>query len=187
MHDFYVLTGAPGSGKSAIVDRLRSFGFAGLGEPARQILAEQRSFGGRGVPEKDAGLFTQLMLSRSIFEHRRMRQKKFPSFFDRGVPDVVAYADLYELNTAPARAASQAYRYNRLVFFVPSWADIYCQDDERKMTYDEACRFGRSMRRVYQDLGYDLVEVPRDTPEGRADFILTEIMSARDLPRTAAV
>ena len=175
MHDFYLLTGAPGSGKSAIVDRLRSFGFAASDEPARQILAEQRRFGGRGVPDKDAGLFTQLMLSRSIFEHGRMQQRKFPSFFDRGVPDVVAYADLYELDTAVARAAAQTFRYNKLVFFAPDWADIYRQDDERKMTYDEACRFGHSMRRVNQDLGYDLVEIPRDTPENRADFILNRV------------
>ncbi len=175
MDHFYVLTGAPGSGKSTILHRLRNLGFAGLDEPARQILAEQRSFGGKGVPDRDAGLFTQLMLSRSIFEHRRMQQEKGPLFFDRGVPDMIAYADLYELEAGFARTASQLYRYNKLVFYVPAWVDIYRQDDERRMTYDQACRFGDSMGRVYQDLGYDLVEIPRDTPAKRADFILNKM------------
>lgn len=176
MNHFYVLTGAPGSGKSTILDRLRNRGFTGLDEPARQILAEQRSFGGQGVPDIDPGLFMQLMLSRSIFEYRRMQHENHRSlFFDRGVPDAIAYADLYELDTVAARTAAQLYRYNKLVFLAPAWADIYRQDDERKMTYDQARRFGDNMGPIYRDLGYDLVEIPRDTPENRADFILSKV------------
>ena len=48
---FFVLTGAPGSGKSTIVTVMRHLGFSCIEEPARQILAEQRSINSAGLPE----------------------------------------------------------------------------------------------------------------------------------------
>src|SRR3546814_10233995 len=35
--------------------------------PARQILAEQRSIGGAGVPDRNPALFTELLLSRALY------------------------------------------------------------------------------------------------------------------------
>jgi len=172
---FYVLTGAPGTGKSAALDQLRRRGFDGIDEPARQILAEQRSFGGRGVPDADPALFVELMLSRAVFERRKHRPAEQPVFFDRGVPDLIAYALLYGLDDAAPRNAAHKYRYNTTVFFAPPWTDIYTQDEERRMTYGQAADFGERMRDAYFGLGYDVVELPRDTPEARARFMLDRI------------
>src|SRR5215467_14842919 len=69
---FFVLTGAPGSGKSTIVTVIQHLGFSCIEEPARQILAEQRSINSAGLPEKDPRLFTELMLSRSIYQYKQM-------------------------------------------------------------------------------------------------------------------
>lgn len=43
------------------------------------------------------------------------------------------------------------------------------------MTFDEAQRFGESIKTTYRDLGYDLVELPCDSPERRAEIILARI------------
>lgn len=175
MHHFHVLTGAPGSGKTAVLEKLRGLGFAVVDEPARQILAEQRSFGGRGVPDTDPGHFTDLLLSRALRDYRRACEGRHPVFFDRGIPDVIAYAAYYGLDTAPARNASGLHRYNSLVFVTPHWEEIYQQDDERRMTFDEACRFGDDICEVYRRLGYELLELPRDTPDSRAEFIRSRV------------
>jgi predicted ATPase len=63
--NFFIITGSPGSGKSTILRELKNIAVTVIDEPARQILAEQRSFGGNGVPENDPVLFTELMLSRA--------------------------------------------------------------------------------------------------------------------------
>ncbi len=171
MIPFYVLTGAPGTGKSAVLERLRLQGYDGVDEPARQILAEQRSFAGHGVPDSDPALFVELMLSRAVFERRKPRSADHPVFFDRGIPDLIAYALLYGLDDRPARSAAHKYRYNPTVFFAPPWKDIYSTDEERRMTYGQAADFGERMRDAYLGLGYTLVELPREDPAERARFI----------------
>lgn len=178
MQHFHVLTGAPGSGKSTIIAALREEGFTGLDEPARQILAEQRGIGGTGVPDRDPNLFAHLMLSRSINTYGQMREVGGALFFDRGVPDIIAYAAYYDLDLAPFHAAAAKYTYNSRVFVTPDWADIYHTDDERRMSYDEACRFGESLRSAYRALGYELLELPRDTPQRRLSFIQSHIDAA---------
>ena len=46
--NLFILTGAPGSGKTTILDRLGNE-FRCVNEPAREILAEQRATGGSGM------------------------------------------------------------------------------------------------------------------------------------------
>lgn len=166
-----IITGPPGAGKTALISALRARGFAGVDEPARRVLAEQRSFDGPGVPDEDPGLFTALMLSRSVDDYRRRQSDPGPCFFDRGVPDIVAYARLFGVDEGAALRAGEVYRYCSPVYFAPPWRDIYRQDDERRMTFDEARRFGDIMRQVYRQLGYDTVDLPRASTDDRAEFL----------------
>jgi predicted ATPase len=63
--DLHILTGAPGSGKTAILDGVGA-DIRCVGEPAREVLPEQRSAGGAGTPDRDPWLFVDLLLRRSI-------------------------------------------------------------------------------------------------------------------------
>ena len=166
-----LVTGAGGEMGQLLVPALVERGFDGIDEPARQILSEQRSFGGNGVPDSDPALFVELMLSRAVFERRKPRPADRPVFFDRGLPDLIAYALLYGLDDAPTRNAAHKYRYNPTAFFAPPWQDIYSQDEERRMTYGQACDFGERMRDAYQGMGYTLLELPCESPADRARFI----------------
>ena len=177
MQNFHILTGAPGSGKSTVMALLKERGFACVDEPARQILAEQRRFGGAGVPDKDPRLFTELLLSRHLADYGRMQGGDTPVFFDRGVADVVGYGKWYGLEVAHIMEAARCYRYAPNVFLMPDWPEIYTPDDERTMTYDEARRFGDGIRDTYQALGYTLVELPRCGVEERVLLILSAQVS----------
>ena len=55
-------------------------------------------------------------------------------------------------------------------YFCSTLAEIYTTDAERKQTLDEAVETYQAMYRAYQDCGYEIVELPRDTVEARARF-----------------
>ncbi|MFT5318935.1 MAG: putative ATPase [Chlamydiales bacterium] len=182
MEKFIVITGAPGSGKSRILHELNQMGYTCVDEPARQILSEQRKIEGDGIPERSPRLFTDLLLSRATFQYKQMLTHQGPVFFDRGIPDNVAYATLFDIDEKTLWNAGREYLYNKRVFFTPSWEEIYEMDDERKMSFDEASQFGDYFKRVYTELAYDLIEVPREDPKTRAEFIAkTYLASAGDL------
>jgi predicted ATPase len=109
---FFLLTGTFGSGKSTLLEHLQLRGISGIVEPARTILAEQRSMQGNGVPEKDPRLFVELMLSRMLDAYRRSETLLGPVLFDRGIPDVLGHAALFGCDFPHCENAAHLYRYN---------------------------------------------------------------------------
>jgi len=166
----FILTGAPGSGKTAILDQLKGE-FRCVDEPAREVLAEQRTSGGRGTWDKDASLFVRLLLQRSIEKYEAACRSGETVIFDRGIPDCVVYG--LRAGTDPTRihTAVDTFRYEPHVLFVEPWADIYQTDDERIMSFDETVSFSDTLRDVYERSGYTLVRVPQRSIDERADFV----------------
>lgn len=168
-----VLTGAPGSGKSSLLAELAQFNISVIPEPARQILAEQRSIKGPGVPEIDPALFIRLMLSRTMGKIRELDRNKV-YVFDRSIPDLIAYATHLKVSLPELEQAKEI-RFNSNVYYLPSWREIYRNDEERTMTFEAAARFGRDMLNVYTELGYNVIQLPTDeTPIRRARRLLIE-------------
>jgi predicted ATPase len=172
-HNLHILTGPPGSGKSTLLQHLRTLGFQGIDEPARHILAEQRSIAGNGLPGKDSRLFVDLMLSRVIGDYNRISAPAGPVFFDRGVPDMLGYARHFGIDYPPGRNAAREYRYNKRVFFAPAWEEIYITDEERTISYEGARQFGDDIREAYLQSAYELIDIPCLPVQERADFILS--------------
>jgi predicted ATPase len=173
--NFYVLSGAMGAGKSAILSKLKDIGMSCVPEPARGILAEQRLIQGMGVPEENADLFSMLMLSRSIHNYYENSSKQDAVVFDRAIPDMVAYARLFTLHETPYVHAAQEFRYNPMVFYLPAWQEIYTNDAERKMSFEDAKAFGATARTIYERLGYQILEVPQFSLGERIQFILDRV------------
>jgi predicted ATPase len=171
-HNFYILSGAMGGGKSAVLSRLKGLGIHCVPEPARAILAEQRRIKAPGVPEQNADLFTMLMLSRAIHNYEQNSATEAPVLFDRGIPDLIAYARLFQLDETPYANAVQEFRYHPTVFYFPAWEEIYTTDAERKMSFEAAKEFGGVVRSIYQKFEYQILEVPRCPLEERVKFIL---------------
>jgi predicted ATPase len=174
--NFYIFTGGPGSGKTSVVEALRACGFACVSEVGRQIIKEQIAIGGDALHTADAVKYRDLMLSRSIYTYNRVVERSAPVFFDRGIPELVGYGDLIGAETpAYIHKAADLFRYNKRVFIMPPWQEIYCQDDERKQDYAEAVATYRFAAEIYPKLGYELLEVPKTSVAGRVDFVLASI------------
>jgi predicted ATPase len=168
---YYIITGAMGGGKSTIIEHLLKNKIVCVSEPARDILSEQRSIKADGVPEINPDLFTKLMLSRSVHNYKQNIMTKTPIIFDRGIPDMIAYADLFQLDTKIYYNASEYYKYNNTVLLLKGWKEIYTNDDERKMTFEQADGFGNKAEEIYHKLGYNVIDVPKVNIEERIKFI----------------
>ncbi len=166
----HVITGAPGTGKTAIIEALGA-DVVTVAEPAREILAEQRATGGAAVPDRDPAAFVALLLQRSIEKYLAYGSAG-PTVFDRGIPDCAAYAAAWDLDTAEITTASALHRYTRPILITPPWAAIYSTDEERTMPFEWVQPFHDRIVAAYLTAGYDVVEVPRGPLADRVGFVL---------------
>lgn len=173
-NNFFVLTGAMGAGKTTVLNELKKK-FKCVDEPARKILKEQREISGDGVPEKNTEMFNNLMLSEMIAQYKDNTSAEGIVFFDRGVPDIIAYAELLTTSSKASANASVKYRYNKYVFMFNGWEEIYINDDERIINFNTAKNFGMNVKKIYIDLGYEIIDVPFLAVEERVSFILNEV------------
>jgi predicted ATPase len=191
----FILTGAPGGGKTAILARIGP-GIRTVAEPAREILAEERAAGGRGTPDQDPQRFVELLLARSIEKYQGHGRHEDPNLagsgnpaeadgaenqpvlYDRGIPDCVGYAVHLGADASPSIEAAARYRYHPQALVLEPWEAIYTTDDERKMTYAQAVGFHRKLLDGYRSAGYELITVPRAPIEQRISFIRTFIAKA---------
>ena len=162
-----IATGTPGTGKSAVLDAVGS-GIHVVAEPARPVLSELR---GGGLDPSDPGVFVEALLARSISSYEAAVERGGAVLFDRGVPDCIAYAEWLGADPGPSREAADRYRYHPTVLVFRPWEEIYTTDEERTMSYEQTVAWQPYFERIYQGLGYELVEVPRGTIDDRARFI----------------
>lgn len=171
MAKYFILTGAPGVGKTSLRQELEKVSIKCVPEPARIVLAEQRATQGEALPEKNSKLFCDKLVERSVQAYVASQYCDGPVIFDRGIPDNIAYAGCFDLDTATYVTEAKKYPYNKTVFLLSPWEEIYATDDERRMNFNQVCEFHKLIYAAYNELGYNLVEVPRGTVQERADFV----------------
>ena len=171
-----ICSGPPGSGKTSVLNHLKS-GFLVVPEPARRVLSSQRASGGRGTGDQDPSLFVQLMLKTALSDAESARESHSLILFDRGLPDLLAYAGYYSLDSSELLRAVETFRYAPNVFWFPAWEEIYATDAERTMSFHAAREFGERIRSEYRARGYNLIEVPCASIFERATFIREQLVS----------
>jgi predicted ATPase len=173
-NNFFIITGGPGVGKTSLLLELKKRNFICVDEVAREIIKEQMSVDGNALPWKDKELYADMMLKRSIEQYELVKSySEETTFFDRGIPDSIAYAKLIGYNIAKNIAFSaNDYRYNEKVFILPPWSEIFETDNERKQTWEEAVETYSVIARTYTQYNYEVVEVPRTAIQRRAEFIV---------------
>ncbi len=174
-NNYYILTGAFGSGKSTILEALKKHGFLCVNEPARVILARQRAINGNGVPETDPCLFTKLMAEQAVKTYAQYIDETKPVIFDRGIPDLAAYVKIFGLDELYYRKISENYKYNSTVFCFNGWREIYINDDERKADFETSNAFGVSVKQIYAELGYNVIDVPFTDIFSRTEYIISRL------------
>lgn len=177
-NNFFVITGGPGAGKTTLLNALFSLGYKTVAETAREIIRREMETCGEGLPWKNRELYTRLMLEGSVkgYLDAYRSNNGCVTFFDRGIPDTFCYAGMVGTGI-PGETESGAlqYRYNRNVFILPPWKEIYETDNERKQDWDEAVITYEKMKETYEKYGYTVIEVPLGNVEARASFVAGSI------------
>lgn len=174
--NFYVITGGPGVGKTSLLEELKRRGYPYVPEVAREIIKNQMETNGDALPWKNRKTYSDLMLARSIETYKEALAVDTILFFDRGIPDTSAYERLIGLAYNEAlETAVREYRYNKTVFILPPWKEIYQTDTERKQDFREAVDTYHIMRATYKEAGYSLITLPPASVEERAEFVLSKL------------
>lgn len=171
-----VITGAPSSGKTSVIEALQKRGYATQEESARAVI-EEKLQSGQTLDEVRAPASAG-RLQGEILERKLALEKKLDphtiAFLDRGIPDSISYFRLAGIDTAPAIAASKLYKYRQVFIFdrLPLQKDGVRSESENIASLLDA-----AIENDYKAMGYNPVRVPVMPIEERADFILAHLGS----------
>ena len=174
--EIIVIIGGPGTGKTTIIDGLVAKGHCCYPEISREVTLEAKKQGIEQLFLEKPLLFSELLLEgrKKQFQNATKEPHEIV-FIDRGIPDVLAYMH-YIGDSYPATfdAACREHNYSK-IFILPPWEEIYISDAERYENFEQAKLIYNHLTETYQNYGYKLIEVPKDTMNNRILFILDEI------------
>jgi predicted ATPase len=173
-----VITGAPCSGKTAVIHMLEQRGFRVVHEVARAYI-DSELLKGKTLPEikTDEWAFERHILMEKVRIESTLKKDEIIFldeiiFFDRGVPDSIAYYKLNGLDSAEPFQKSGEVRYQNVFLFERL---RFLTDPVRSESEKTAQQLGRLIQESYQALGYDLIHVPLLSVEARTEFILERL------------
>ena len=173
----YIITGGPGSGKSSILNELVTRGYNCSPEASREVIKQQKALLTNCLPWIDLECFADKVFNKMVTNYQNSAPD-LVTFFDRGIPDIVAYLDNANLFVKDIyRDSLSKCIYNKNVFILPPWPQIYEQDEERWQTFDESVSLYENLNIVYKSFGFNLIEIPIGEIAQRADFLTEKLLS----------
>jgi predicted ATPase len=158
----FIITGAPGAGKTAILRQLERDGFGVVEEAATDVIAAAQA---QGIVQP----WTDALFVDAIVALQRERQLEAASstdeiqFHDRSAVCTAALAEYLGYARSPKlineleRISKEAI-FERRVFFVRTLGFI-TRTEARQISFDESLRFERIHEDTYRAFGFDLISV----------------------------
>jgi predicted ATPase len=175
----FILTGAPGSGKTAILRQLELDGFPVVEEAATDVIALEQA---QGVGEP----WTRPSFIDSVTKLQSSRQLSAAhlpgeiQFHDRSIICTIALASYLGhpsrgvLSQELERIESERIFQNR-VFFIQNLGFI-TPTEARRISFEETLRFERIHEETYRRFGFEIVLVPAGSVQERAAAIKSVVL-----------
>jgi len=170
--NWYVITGAPCSGKTSVISRLEQLGYRVIHETARAYINEELDKG-KSLDEikADMSLFEHNIFYRKIELESSLPDKAI-IFLDRAIPDSIAYFRFADLNPEEPEKESADIRYRKIFLF----DRLQIKHDEvRNENEEDSILIDRLIEETYINLGYEITRVPVLPVIRRVDFILENL------------
>ncbi|MGO8960418.1 MAG: AAA family ATPase [Streptosporangiaceae bacterium] len=181
----YVLTGTPGSGKTAVLRLLERMGYPVIEEAATDVIALEQALGG-SEPWRSPG-FIDKIAALQVARQAASPAGPWPVFFDRSPVCTLALARFLGFPAAPSLLAEVARLareqvYQTEVFFVRNQGFV-APTAARRISFADSLAFEEVHEQTYAEFGFRLVEVPAGPLPDRAAAVLSVVAPAR--PRHA--
>ena len=178
-----VITGGPSTGKTAVIEQLEKDGFNCLHEVIRNMTSEEKNHGQKIeivsnpiISVTNPMKFNLRILNARIEQYKTAQEaigKMF--FFDRGIPDVLAYMDCFQQTyDSIFTNACENLRYDN-IFLMPPWKEIHVPDTERYESFEESLSIYECLKNSYEKHSYDVTIVPIGSITERVEYILEQI------------
>lgn len=174
MHKFqkkHIITGAPGTGKTTLINILKDT-IPCMDEVSRKIIIDEQKSNKNGTPWADINRFTDL-----VFKHTNQELSNTDALIcDRSLLDLEAYLTV-ENKAIPEYLSDFPYQetYHKIIFFAPTWFEIYCKDEQRLQEFEYCLKLEKSLLEQYKNKGFEIVILPKSSPLERTKFILETI------------
>ncbi len=165
-----IITGGPGTGKTSVIEALGAEGYPYFKEQARATIKEQLDKGSDLVPWQNLVGFSALVQARQKEDFAAASEKQL-TFYDRGIPDVLAYLHRENHYVKSLEDEARLYLYHPQVFITPPWPEIYRNDNERREDLGVMHSIHLALVNTYETIGYKVIEVPKTSLDARLEFI----------------
>jgi len=174
----YVLTGAPGAGKTVVLHALAARGWPVVEEAATDVIAALQA-DGVDQPWTQDDFCDRVVALQQQRQRVPVRADTTVQVYDRSPLCTLALAQYRDRPVTPALRAEVdrvlAERvYERTVFLVRPLGFIQ-PTPARRITYADSITFQAVHEQVYRDNGCTLIDVPAGPPAGRADLVESTI------------
>jgi len=171
--NWYVITGAPCSGKTTIVNLLHEKGYKTTIEHARHYLDTQRLDGRETKEIRKNQVEFQLAVLKMQIEQEKELSASDVVFLDRAIPDALAY--YHFLNLPPDEKLVEAmstisYKKIFILEYLPLVHDYARLEDEEAQKH-----IHKLLTEVYESLPFPIIHVPVLKPGERIDLILKNL------------
>ena len=159
----YVLTGAPGAGKTAVLRLLETSGYAVVEEAATDVIALGNALG-REEPWQDHDFIDKVISLQRQRRHSARAAASATVFFDRSPVCTLALsrylgAPSSHLLTCEVDRVIAESIYEPTVFFIRNLGFVRATA-ARRITFEQSLVFEQLHEQAYRDLGFQLVDVP---------------------------
>lgn len=178
-----VITGGPSVGKTSLIEYLESLGYVCFPEVIREFTMEETENKTTEHLKSNPIVFAddsmrfnrRLIAGRSKQYQDSLLLKERYIFFDRGLPDVLAYMDYFDQSyDATFTKVCEEMPYD-MVFILPPWETIFAKDGERYESFEELLQLTDCLTERYTHFGNVPIVVPKATVAKRVEFILDQL------------
>ena len=158
----FIITGAPGAGKTAIIRQLELDGFSVVEEAATDVIAMTQAQGAV-EPWRQPSFIDAIARLQKDRQIRASYQLDDVQFHDRCVVCTAALAVYLGYPFSPLLAGElervkKESIYQRRVFFIRNLGFV-TPTEARRISFEETVRFEKIHEETYRDFGFELVSV----------------------------
>lgn len=174
----YIITGAPGAGKTAIIRQLELDGFSVVEEAATDVIAAAHAQG-TDEPWKDPSFLDAIARLQGDRQIRASYQPDDVQIHDRCAVCTAALAVYLGFSYTPflteelERITSEAI-YQQQVFFIRNLGFV-TPSEARRISFEETVRFEKIHEETYRAFGFELVSVEPGSVTERVSMIKAAI------------